>query len=139
VDDPAFLPLQKLAWRKSAPKFVCFLNPSDIVSAMLIAVLALAMMHDVCPITIGVGSDGRLYSDRFHGWYRITPRTLNSDLRGGCYNDNNPSPVTSVNILIAPGAPKPKTDEVFSILEKEGWSREKVTVKSWDQYPQGRH
>jgi hypothetical protein len=103
---------------------------------MLIAVLALAMMHGVCPITIGVGSDGRLYSDRFHRWYNISSKTLQSDLRGGCYDDANPSPITSVRILVGPGAPDHKVDEVFAILEKQGWSRDKVSVRPWDQYPQ---
>jgi hypothetical protein len=106
---------------------------------MLAAILALAMMPDACPITIGVGTDGKLFSGRFQGWYRISPKTLESDLRYGCYNDNNPSPVTSVKIAIAPGAPKPKIEEVFSILQKQGWNRDKVNVKSWDQYPREPH
>jgi len=97
------------------------------------------MIHNACPILIGVGKEGKLFSDRFRGWYSISSKTLQSDLRGGCYNDANPSPVTSVKIAIAAGAPKPKVDEVFSILEKQGWSREKITVKSWDRYPQEPH
>jgi hypothetical protein len=61
---------------------------------------------------------------------------LESDLHGGCYNDANPHDVTSVKLLIAADAPKPKLDLVFSILQKEGWPREKVQVQSWDRYPQ---
>jgi hypothetical protein len=101
---------------------------------MLVAVLALALIHDVCPMTIGAGPDGKLFSGRFHGWHRITTKTLESDLHGGCYNDANPSPVTSVTIDLAPGAPK--TDELFSILARTGWSREKVKVQPWAHYPE---
>jgi hypothetical protein len=43
--------------------------------------------------------------------------------------------VTSVKLYLAPNAPKPKVDRVFSILEKEGWSREKVNVQRWNAYP----
>jgi hypothetical protein len=102
---------------------------------MFTAVLALGMMQGACPITIGVGSDGRLYSDRFHRWYNVSSKTLQGDLRGGCYNDSNPSPITSVKIVVGPGAPQSKIDQVFSILEKQGWSRDKVSVGNWEQYP----
>jgi hypothetical protein len=105
------------------------------VAAMILAILALAMIHDVCPITIGVGRDGQLFSDRFQGWYRVTLKTLQSDLHGGCYNDANPSPVTSIKIVVAPGSPELEMDEVLVILKKEGWSRDRVNVRSWDEYP----
>jgi hypothetical protein len=93
---------------------------------MLIPVLAIAMMQGVCPMTIGVGRDGALFSGRFYGWYRTSTKTLESDLRGGCFDDANPSQVTSVKLLIAADAPKPKIELIFSILHKEGWPREKA-------------
>jgi hypothetical protein len=102
---------------------------------MLSLVLALAMLPSVCPMTIGIGADGALSSSRFHGWYKVTARTIESDLRGGCYNDANPSKVTSVKVLIAPGAPKQRVDSVFSILKTKGWGRDKVDVESWRTYP----
>jgi hypothetical protein len=95
---------------------------------MLITFLALALTQNVCPITIGVGGDGKLFANRFHGWYETSPRTLESDLRGGCYNDANPHAVTSVTFAIAADAPKPRVHLVLSILEREGWSRDKVNL-----------
>lgn len=95
--------------------------------------LTLAMaLSFTCPMTIGVSGDGTIYSDRFYGWYRTSPKTLDGVLRGGCYNDANPTPVTSVRLLLAPGAPKSRVDLVFSILEKDGWSRDKVSARPWD-------
>jgi hypothetical protein len=85
-----------------------------------------------CPMTIGVSRDGSIYSSRFNGWYKTGLKTLDSDLRGGCYNDANPTPVTSVKLLLVPESPKSRVDLVFSILEKDGWSRDKVSVKPWD-------
>lgn len=97
--------------------------------------LVLALVMSTCPITLGIGTDGGLYSNRFHGWYEVSAKTVASDLRGGCYNDANPLAVTSVKLFIAPDAPKAAVDRVFSVLEKEGWSREKLTVEKWRNYP----
>jgi hypothetical protein len=102
---------------------------------MLIPVLALAMMQGVCPMTIGVGKEGTLFTDRFQGWYKTSQKSLDGDLHGGCYNDANPHSVTSVKLFIAPGAPKQRLDLVFSILQEDGWPRDKVQVQSWDEYP----
>jgi hypothetical protein len=102
---------------------------------MLIPVLALAMLQGVCPMTIGVGKDGAIFTDRFQGWYQASPKTIESDLKGGCYNDANPHSVTSVKLFIAAGVPAARLDLVFSILQKDGWSRERVQVQSWDEYP----
>jgi hypothetical protein len=100
---------------------------------MIAFLLALAMTPSfTCPMTIGVSGDGTIYSSRFYGWYKTSSKTLDSDLRGGCYNDANPTPVTSVRLLLVAEAPKSKVDLVFSILKKDGWSRDKVSVESWD-------
>jgi len=106
---------------------------------MLIAVLALALTQNVCPITIGVGRDGSLFSDRFQGWYKTSPTTLESNLRGGCYNDANPHAVTSVTLAITADAPKPRVDLVLSLLKRNGWSRENVNFQSWKEYPKKPH
>jgi hypothetical protein len=97
------------------------------------------MLQGVCPMTIGVGDDGKFFTDRFHGWYMASAKTLESDLHGGCYNDSNPHQVTSVKLALAANAPKPKVDLVFSILAKEGWTREKVKVQPWSEYPKMPH
>jgi hypothetical protein len=102
---------------------------------MLSLILALALTPQGCPMTIGINDQGTLFSSRFAGWYQISARTLDSDLKGGCYNDANPIAVTSVVVLVAPGAPKPKTERVFEILKVHGWSRDKIEIKSWDGKP----
>ena len=86
-------------------------------------------------MTVGVASDGAVYFDRFNGWYKTAPKTLDRVLRAGCYNDANPQPVSSVKLALAPNAPKKRVNLVFSILEKEGWSREKVNVQPWNNDP----
>lgn len=105
---------------------------------MLALVLALALLPSGCSMTIGIGADGSLFSnraDRLHGWYSIRLKTLGSDLHGGCYNDASPLPVSSVSLFIALNAPKQKVDLVLSILKNYGWNREKVNILPWNAYP----
>ena len=102
---------------------------------MLTVVLALGLLANACPMKIGIARDGALFSYRMQGWYRTSQKTLAGVLRGGCYNDNNPSETTSVSLEIAPNAPKRRIDEVFSILEKAGWPKRKVKVDSWTNDP----
>jgi hypothetical protein len=102
---------------------------------MLALILAVSFIPSVCPVTIGIGGDGALYSDRMNGWYRVSPKSLAGNLQAGCYNDNDPSPVTSVKVFLAPGAAKPRVDLVFSILKKVGWDMKKVDVETWTGSP----
>ena len=104
-------------------------------ATMLVFVLAVAMSTPTCAVTAGIARDGTLYSDRFRGWYKVSVKTLDGDLRGGCYNDANPLPVKSVKLFIAPHAPKSKIDQVFSIMEKEGWSRDRLVIERWKNDP----
>jgi hypothetical protein len=106
---------------------------------MLAVILAIGLATNACPMTIGVGRDGTLFSARFNGWYKTSPRTLESDLEAGCYNDADPSRVTFVKLAIASQAPKSRVDLVFSILEKEGWPRARVSIESWSGYPREPH
>jgi len=110
-------------------------QPGKETIVVLSLMLALAMPPSICPMTIGVGADGTIFTDRFHGWYEVSLKTLDSDLRGGCYNDANPGPVTSVRLLVASAAPKPIVDSVLSLLKTHGWSQEKVTCLPWRNYP----
>jgi hypothetical protein len=84
---------------------------------------------------IGIDADGAVFSGRFAGWYRISLRTLDNDLRAGCYNDANPSRVTSVRMFLAPVAPKQRVDSVLSVLKGEGWSRDRISIGTWRNYP----
>jgi hypothetical protein len=106
---------------------------------MLSLILALAFAPSPCPMTIGIGADGALYSDRMHGWYRITLKSFENDLQTGCYNDSNPSSVTSVKVLLAAGAKKSKVDLVFTTLKRDGWERKQADVQSWSEYPNPPH
>lgn len=102
---------------------------------MLAPLLLLALMHRPCPITIGIAPKGTFFTDRFHGWYKTSLKTLELDLRAGCYNDDDPRPISSVKVAIAPRAPKTRVELVFSVLAGDGWPRAKVNVQSWSHYP----
>jgi len=101
---------------------------------MLLPILALAMMQSPYPLYVGVSNDGNIFFDRFQGWVRIDATVLGGVLQQGCrtYVTSEPKPVTSVRFVVAPKAPQEKVDAVFSILEKDGWTREKVIVEPWN-------
>ena len=99
---------------------------------MLAFVLAIAISAGVCPMRIGIGTDGMVYTNRMQGWYKTSLKSLGL---GGCYNDFHPSSVTSVTVFLAPNAPKPKVDAVLSALKMEGWSRDKIRIDPWRNYP----
>jgi hypothetical protein len=84
---------------------------------------------------IGIARDGAVFSARMQGWYKTSQKTLAGVLRGGCYNDNHPSEVTSVNLVIAPNAPKEQIDQIYSTLENAGWKKSKVKVETWANDP----
>ena len=109
---------------------------ANMEGVMLGLVLALAMTPSACSMTIGIDKDGTLFSSRFSGWYKVSSKTIESDLHGGCYNDANPVPVSAVKVLLASKAPKSKVDFVLSILKRNGWSREKVQFQLWSGDPQ---
>jgi hypothetical protein len=102
---------------------------------MLAVVLAISLLTNVCPLKIGISRDGEVFSTRMQGWYRTSPRTLAGVLRGGCYNDANPSAVTAVTVDIAPNAPEERVDQILSILEKAGWPKDKVRMGTWTNDP----
>ncbi len=77
-----------------------------------------------------------MFSTRMQGWYRTSQKTLVGVLRGGCYNDANPSEITSVNLEIAPNATKERVDQIFSILEKAGWPKGRLKAETWTNDPQ---
>lgn len=103
---------------------------------MLAIALAVGLLSNACPLKVGIARDGALFSTRMQGWYKTSPKTLVGVLQGGCYNDANPSAITSVNLEIAPNAPKERIEQVFSILEKAGWPKARVKVKSWTNDPE---
>lgn len=109
-------------------------STSVIVFAMLLPILALAMMQSPCPLYVGVSNDGNIFFDHFQGWIRIDATSLARVLRQGCATNarSEPKPVTSVRFVVASKAPPEKVDAVFSILEKDGWTREKVFVEPWN-------
>lgn len=84
---------------------------------------------DACPLIVRTEKNGTFITHRFSGWYKTTPALLESDLRGGCYNDSHPSPVTSVTLEIAAGSPPARIALLYRILDRNGWPKGKVTVK----------
>jgi hypothetical protein len=104
--------------------------------AMLIPILALAMMQPSCPLYVGVGNDGNIFYDQFQGWVRADANLLEGVLQQGCRTNfgSEPKPITSVRLAVAPKAPREKIDAVFTILERNGWTREKIAVEPWISY-----
>jgi hypothetical protein len=79
-------------------------------------------------MTIRVGSDGTYVTYRFNAWRVTSTRTLESDLRAGCYNDANPSKVTSVTIEASPQAPPNRLRRLYGLLGRDGWPRGRVKL-----------
>ena|ERR1700761_5467134 len=102
---------------------------------MLAVVLAVGLLTNACPMKIGIDPEGAVFSTRMQGWYRTSQKTLARVMRGGCYNDANPSKVTSVNLVIAPDAPQERVHQIFSILEEVGWPKDRVKVEMWINAP----
>lgn len=83
-----------------------------------------------CPMVIGIDAKGHIFTNRFDGWYRVSFSTLERDLRGGCYNDSNPTAVSSVTIQLVKGAPQPRIHAVYDLLARMGWPRQRVTLEN---------
>lgn len=90
------------------------------------AVQAQSPKPDVCPMRIEIDSKGQIFTNRFKGRYSTSLKLLTSDLRSGCYNDANPSPVTSVILTTREGAPQQRVDTVMKVLAENGWPSDKV-------------
>jgi hypothetical protein len=92
-----------------------------------------------CPVTIGIGKDGTLFFDRLNRWQRTTPKMVEDVLRTGCFpnfnDDARPRPISAVKLALAADAPPARTDLIFLILARHGWSRDKVNVQNWIGYP----
>jgi biopolymer transport protein ExbD len=87
------------------------------------------MKPDVCPVRIEIDRKGQVFTNRFNGRYSTSLKLLASDLSSGCYNDANPSPVTSVTLTAQEGAPQQRVDAVMKVLEENGWPSNKVIRK----------
>jgi hypothetical protein len=77
---------------------------------------------------IEVVKSGEFFTNRFYGHYKTSPKLLESDLKGGCYNDNDPTPVSSVAVRIESGAPEARVELLFHILDRNGWPKAKIKV-----------
>ena len=75
---------------------------------------------------IEIDRKGEIFTNRFHGHYSTSLNLLASDLHYGCYNDANPSPVTSVMMTVRQGAPRQRVDAVMKVLADNGWPSGKV-------------
>ena len=98
------------------------------VALLALATFAMGQQQDACPMRIEVAKSGAYFTNRFHGRYKTSPRLLENNLRGGCYNDNNPSKVTSVTVQFAPGAPRQSIEKLYEILQRNGWPKSQVIV-----------
>lgn len=89
---------------------------------------AVQVAGDVCPVKVEVSRSGAFYTNRFHGHYRTSAKVLERDLKGACYNDANPSKVTSVTVKVDPNAPPGAVAALYRLLEQNGWPKSKVEV-----------
>jgi hypothetical protein len=92
-----------------------------------------ALNNDVCPMTVRVRSDGTFMTYRFNGWRVTSTHTLESDLRVGCYNDANPSKVTSVTVEASGKVPSIRLRLLYDLFARNGWPpRPRCdTITSW--------
>ncbi len=88
-----------------------------------------------CPMVIGITADGTLRTNRFQGWVRTSPTTLESDLKNGCYPEGGPRPVSSVQVLVSRRAAFTDLVAVLDLLQRGGWSKDKLTIATWDNAP----
>jgi hypothetical protein len=77
---------------------------------------------------IEVVKSGDFFTHRFSGRYKTSTKLLESDLKGGCYNDANPVPVSSVTVSIASGAPEFRVELLYGVLKRNGWPKPKIKV-----------
>ncbi len=84
---------------------------------------------DPCPLVIRLRRDGKVITYRFNGWRVTSMRTLESDLKGGCYNEANPSKVTSVTIEGSREAPPFRLKLLYEVLSRNGWSQDRTTIR----------
>ena len=77
---------------------------------------------------IEVVKSGAFFTHRFTGRYKTSPKLLENDLKGGCYNDANPGPVSSVTLSIAPAAPTERVKIIYAILERNGWPKARIKI-----------
>jgi biopolymer transport protein ExbD len=60
---------------------------------------AQATPPDGCPMIIRIDADGKIFENRMLGMYRVSPKTLEQDLKGGC---KERGPVSSVTVHADP-------------------------------------
>ena len=89
---------------------------------------ASSQSSDPCPMRIDVTNAGDFFTNRFYGHYKTSPKLLDRDLKGGCYNDNDPRAVSSVTVRIESGAPDARVALLYRILEQNGWPKPKIKV-----------
>jgi hypothetical protein len=106
-----------------------------LIVAVAFAPRAGAQRPDPCPVVLGVDKSGNHFTNRFHGWYRVSSHALTSDLKGGCYNDAQPAAVSSVTLYLAVGVPSPQRRQILSILRGAGWSERKIMIRTWTNPP----
>jgi hypothetical protein len=80
-------------------------------------------------MVIRVRTDGSFITYRFNAWRTTSQRTLESDLKVGCYNDGNASRVTSVTIEPSKSAPAVRLTVLYDVLAQSGWPKDRVQVR----------
>ena len=77
------------------------------------AAQAPAASADLCPLTIYIDAEGRIYDSRFGGRYRVAEETLRNDIGGGCKERGQTS---SVRIEASPRTKYGRVKDVMDLV-----------------------
>ncbi len=105
-----------------------------LATTVLIVASGSAACASPCPAVIGVARTGATYYNR-GPWVRQSLPVMRDLVHNGCYPEMGPSPTSSVTLYVAPGAPAGKLEQVYKLLEAEGWPKSRVDTRSWNNAP----
>jgi len=93
--------------------------------------------RDVCAMALGIRTDGTTYELNLMNMppVRRSLKVIAQEARGGCYNDANPSAITSVTLYVEKGTTELKLHPLLNLLSAAGWQREKIHVEQWHHPP----
>ncbi|MBS1815302.1 MAG: hypothetical protein JSS87_10540 [Acidobacteria bacterium] len=77
-----------------------------------------------CQIIVTVDSQGRTWSNRFHGWYQTSDAKLKSDVKNGCKE----APISSITFTADSRAPQKRVEHVLELMRANAQPPMKVEV-----------
>ncbi|MEG9432586.1 hypothetical protein [Terriglobus sp. ADX1] len=94
--------------------------------------------RDVCPFKLRIAENDVLSmrDENAPVWYKVSLKTLDTRLGGGCYNDANPSPPTSIKVQFAPMVSPEVKKKFLDLLSRHGWTEKRIQVQPWNDKPE---